>query len=252
LTLAGTFATDVLLLFRDTIVAVEVAALNVTLPVAAVPLPVTVDGAIDRPVSETTGSTVRMVVSFAPAVFAPSVTCVIAETDVVAMVKLAELAPPGMAKPAGTGATVGSLVVRVTGVDTAAVEASVTVTVEVIPPLTITGFAEMLFTATGLIVRFADFELVANAALIVAVTVAGTAWLKIWKFALDSPVGIIRLPVLNAAIEGWLLVKVTISPPPVVAFLSLTVPVSTVPPVTLEAESVMEVTGSKTLTFTVV
>ena len=148
-TLAGTEATDGLLLESATCAPPAGAgAFNVTVPVEFCRPPITVVG---FSVSEdrTGGITVSVVVWIAPPEDAEIVTGVEAATALVVAVNVVLLAPAGTVTLPGTVAA-GLLLDSVTGAPPAgAGPFSVTVPVELLPPVTVVGFTPSEETTGG-------------------------------------------------------------------------------------------------------
>ena len=153
---------------------------------------------------------------------------------VVAMLKVAELAPAGTVTFAGTIALAGLLLVSVTTAGLDVTLLSAMVPTELDPPTTVFGFsvkAESAAGAGGLTVSVADLFTPAYVAVMLPTVVEVTIEVFTTKFADDALAGTLTEFGTDAA--GLAFVKLTTAPlagaPPV----RVTVPVADSPPVTL-------------------
>ena len=145
----------------------------------------------------------------------------------------------------GTIATEVLLLDRVTlAPPEGAAPVSVTVPVELLPPLTLVGFNVSDESVTpplaGVIVSEACCELVPSVAVITAVVVLVTDVVGTVKFADVEPDGTVTL--LGTFADELLLLKLTTEPPEGAAELNVTVPVELFPPTTLVGFKVTEET----------
>ena len=141
-TFAGTLATEVLLLDKDTTAPPEGAGpLSVTVPVEGLP-PTTLDGFTPNELNDTAGGvTVRGAVLVTPPYNAEIVTALETDTGLVVTANVALLAPADTVTLAGTfAANVLSLLSDTTAPPPGAGPLSVTVPVEGLPPTTLDGF----------------------------------------------------------------------------------------------------------------
>jgi hypothetical protein len=164
---------------------------------------------------------------------AVTVTSVGSDTGVVVTVKVAELAPASTVTVAGTVATSVLLLLRLTVKPSAwAGPLSVTVPVAVPPPVTEVGSSVKPVSDGGLTVTEALALLPFDVAVIVAVVAAATGDVVAVKSTEVAPPGTVTDP--GTVTAGSLLVRPTISPPVGAGVPRVTVPVTDVPPITLE------------------
>jgi hypothetical protein len=156
-TLAGTVATEVLLLVSVTAAPPAGAApFKVTVPVDEVP-PVTLVG-LSVTLEGMGALTARFADFVVPLNTAEILTVAFAATGVVVIVNVALVVPAATVTLAGTVAAAVLLLVSVTAAPPAgAAPFKVTVTVEEVPPVTLVGLSVTLEGAGALTVRFVDF-----------------------------------------------------------------------------------------------
>jgi hypothetical protein len=173
------------------------------------------------------------------------VTVVFEDGLLVLTVKLALVWPAATVTLAGTVATLGLLLESVTTTPPeGAAPESVTVPVDVLPPLTLVGLSvseERLTALAGVTVNVACFELLLRVAVITALVVVVTDCVLTVKLALVLPAGTVTLDG-TVATEVLPLESVTTVPPEGALALRVTVPVELVPPVTLVGFRVNEET----------
>lgn len=162
-------------------------------------------------------------------------------TDVVVTVKFAPVDPLGTVTLLGTLA-LELLLLRLTTVPPEGAAAlSVTVPVELLPPVTVLGFRvteEIVVDAGGLMVSVACRVLLPSVAVIVAVVVEVTDVVVAVKFALVDPDGTVTL--LGTVAAELSLLRLTTVPPDGAAALRVTVPVELLPPVTVDGFKLTE------------
>ena len=237
-TLAGTVAAAGLLLDRVTLVPpLGAAFVNVTVAVEELP-PITVAGfnvSPDAAAEVEDVCTVNEAVMVAPAV-AEIVTVVVAVTALVLTLKVAVVEPAATVTLVGTVAAAALLLDRVTLVPPlGAAFVSVTVAVEELPPITVTGLNVSPDAAAEVEDVCTVNEAVTLApavAEIVTVVVAATALVLTLKVAVVEPAATVTLAGTVAA-AALLLDRVTLVPPLGAAFVSVTVAVEEAPPVKL-------------------
>jgi hypothetical protein len=229
-TLAGTCATDVLLLDSVTIAPpVGAFPFSVTVPVELLP-PTTEVG--DRVIEDNDAAvTVSVAFALVPSV-AVMLAVVVAETASVVTVKVAEVFPAVTVTFAGTVAAAVLPLASDTEIPpVGAAPLRVTVPVALFPPTTLVGFSVTLDTDGGFMVRVA-FALPPRVAVTVAVATAATGWVVTVNVAEVLPAGTVTL-LGTVAADVLLLERVTAAPPIGAAPLSVTVPVEDDPPVTV-------------------
>jgi hypothetical protein len=233
-TLAGTAATDVLLLLSVTTAPpVGAALLNVTVPVEELP-PVTLVGFRLTPERAAPGAVTVRFAEAVPLYVPEMLTEVVVPTATVVTVNVALVAPAATVTFAGTVATDVLLLESVTTAPpVGAALFSVTVPVEVAPPVTDAGLTLSEEIAGGFTVTTnVSVVLLLSVAEIVTCVAAATALVLTVNVALVAPAATVTLAG-TVATEVLLLLKVTTAPPIGAELFSVTVPVEVVPPVTV-------------------
>jgi hypothetical protein len=183
-----------------------------------------------------------VVLWLAPLDSAVTVTSVGSDTRVVVTVKVAELAPASTVTVAGTVAEAGSLLLRETTIPpSGAGPLRVTVPVAVLPPVTEFGSSVKPVSDGGLTVTEALALVPFDVAVIVAGVAAATGDVVTVKSTEVAPSGMVTDP--GTVTAGSLLVRPMISPPVGVVEPKVTVPVTDVPPITLEGATATPVTA---------
>ena len=244
-TLDGTVATDVLLLESVTVAPPDgAAAVRVTVPVELFP-PLTLVGL--RVNEERVTVPAGVMVNVACCELLPNVAVitavVVVVTEVVVTVNEAPVLPAATVTLLGTLADELLLESETTDPPEGAPLESVTVPVELFPPLTLVGLRvneERVTVPAGVMVNVACCELLPSVAVITAVVVELTDVVVTVKLALVDPEGTVTL--LGTLAEELLPLKLTTVPPEGAAELRATVPVELVPPVTLVGFKVTEET----------
>ncbi len=238
----GTVATDVLLLDRDTTAPpLGAGPFNVTVPVEVFP-PVTLDGLRERDFNEG-GFTVRFEDRVTPPYEPEMFTAVEPDTGVVVIVKVALVAPSGTVTVEGTGATVVLLLDSVTDAPPlGAGPFSVTVPVELFPPVTLDGLRERDDSEVGFTVRLEDLVTPPYKPEIFTAVELGTEMVVIVKVALVAPLDTVT-DGGTVATDGLLLDSDTLAPPLGAGLFNVTVPVEVFPPTTLEGFNCSELTA---------
>ena len=236
-TLAGTCATEALLLCRVTTTpAVGAAPFSVTVPVTLFP-PTTEVGVLvtEESVGALIVSVVVLLTPYVPVIVA----VVLTATGVVVMVKVAVRAPAATVTLVGTTAA-DVLLCRVTNAPPAgAAPFNVAVPAEEAPPVTVCGLLVSDNKLAGLIVRVAVFE-VPYVAVITDEEVAATPLVVTGKAAVVAPAETVTL--LGVCATAVLLLESVTNVPPVGAALArVTVPVELFPPTKLVGLSASDV-----------
>ena len=231
-TLAGTCATAVLLLWSVTVAPPEGAApLKVTVPLD-VPPPTTEVGLLVIE-DKVAALMLRVAVRLTPSVAVIVVEVLLATPNVV-MVKVADVLPAGTVTEAGTVAAVVLLLCRETLTPpVGAAPVSVTVPVEALPPVTLVGLTvtDVRLTGAGATVKVAVC-VEPNTPVIVTPVFVLTALVEIVNVALVFPLGTRTFAGVCAA-AVLLLDSVTVAPPAGAGPLRVTVPIDAVPPTTV-------------------
>ena len=232
-TVAGTVAAASLEIRLTTRPPVGALVSRLTIPVAVLP-PATPAG--EMVMTDTRGAvTDRSAFAEVPLEVAVIVAEVFAETAVVVIVNVADVAPAGIVTDAGILARVALLERSVTVVAVAAARLSVTVPVELSPPRTDVGLSVSVLNATAATAGFTVSVVVLltprDDAVITAGTLATTDVVVIANVAVLAPAATVTDAGTTAAAE--LLVTVTTTPPAGAGEPSVTVPVAAVPPLTL-------------------
>jgi hypothetical protein len=183
-----------------------------------------------------------VVLWLAPLDSAVTVTSVGSETGVVVIVKVAELAPAATVTLVGTVATPVLLLLRVTTIPpSGAGPLMFTVPVAVSPPVTEVGFSVKPVSAGGSTVTEALALVSFDVAVSVAVVAAATGDVVAVKSTEVAPPGTVTDP--GTVTAGSLLVRPTISPPVGAGVPRVTVPMTDVPPITLDGVTATPVTA---------
>jgi hypothetical protein len=231
--LAGTCATAVLLLWSVTVAPPEGAApLKVTVPVDV--LPPTTDVGLPLIEDKVAALMLRAAVRLTPSVAVTVVEVLLATVNVI-MVKFADVLPAGTVTEAGTVAAVVLLLCRDTLTPpVGAGPVSVIVPVEGLPPVTLVGLTvtDVRLTAAGVTVKVAVC-VDPNTPVIVTPVFVLTAFVEIVNVALVFPLGTRTFAGVCAA-AALLLDSVTVAPPAGAGPLRVTVPVTPVPPTTVD------------------
>jgi hypothetical protein len=156
---------------------------------------------------------------------------VVLVTTVVVTVKVALLPPPATVTLAGTVAPDEFELSVTTRPPLGAGPLKVTVPWEVVPPVTLVGFSEIVLNAGGFTVRVAVFVTPALTAEMVADVLLATTVVVTMKVALLLPLATVTLAGTVTAEE--LELSVTTRPPLGAGPLKVTVPWEVVPPATL-------------------
>lgn len=230
-TLAGTWAADVLLLCNVTIApAAGAAPFNVTVPVELTP-PTTGLGLL--PIEDKVAALmVRDAVRLTPSVAVTVVEVFVATPNVVT-VKVVEVLPAGTVTEVGTVAAAVLLLCRETDAPPVGDgPVSVTVPVEVLPPITLVGLRlkDVRLTGAGVTVKVAVCVEPKEPVMITAVF-ALTAFVVRGKVALVFPFATTTVAGACAA-AVLLLDSATVAPPLGAGPLRVTVPVAPAPPAT--------------------
>jgi hypothetical protein len=172
-----------------------------------------------------------------------------ANTGTVAIEKVAAVVPAATVTVAGMVTVALSLRRETTAPSAGAGSFKVTVPIEPTPPATVDGFKPRDETAGGLIVR-ETVCVTPNVALIVAEVVEPTAAVFTGKVAVVAPAATVTLG--GAVAEPLSLDKVTVIPPGLAGALRVTVPLATLPPVTVVESRVTDETEGAVIVNVVV
>ncbi len=260
-TLDGTVATDVLLLDSDTVAPPDGAApLRVTVPVELFP-PLTLVGL--RVSEESVTDDDELIVNVACCEVLPSVaviTAVVVEvTDVVVTVKFALVDPAATVTLLGTLAAELLLDKLTTAPPEGAAALSVTVPVELLPPVTLVGFRLTEETVVpqelaAFTVKFVDTVAPPDCPYMGATTPKVSQLVPSEKLTLVWPAGIVTVMgsfIVSTAAVLLLLVDINTSlPPEGAAEAMVTVPVVLFPAVTLLGFTLIPVTAMPAVTVT--
>src|SRR3990172_879346 len=235
-TVAGTAATDGLLLDRETTAPPTGAGpLNITDPLVVSP-PTIVEGLMETDDSDG-GFTVRVEDFETPPYRPEMVTAVETDTGKVVIAKVALMAPVATVTDDGTVATEGlPLDSDTTAPPARAGASSVTVPIEPFPPITEEGEMDSEASVTGIsgrTVRVEDFETPPYRPEMVTAVETDTGKVVIAKVALLAPAATVTDDGTVAA-EGVPLDSDTTAPPARAGASSVTVPVDPFPPTTVE------------------
>jgi hypothetical protein len=205
--------------------------LKVTVPCEAVP-PVTLVGFSESVrMLPAGGLIVRVAVLVTPAYTAEIVDDVVLATAVVVTVKVALLLPPATVTLAGTVVDDEVSLNDTTRPPLGAGPLKVTVPCELLPPVTLVGFSEIVLNAGGFTVRVAVMVTPALTAEMVADVVLATTVVVTVKVALLAPPATVTLA--GTVTPDELELSVTTRPPLGAGPLKVTVPWEVVPPATL-------------------
>jgi hypothetical protein len=244
-TLAGTVAAAVLLLVSATTMPlVGATPLSVTVPIDAFP-PITEVGFNERDDSAG-GFTVRVPVLLTVTAEAVMTTAVGAETGVVVIVNVADVLPAATVTLVGTDATAGLALDRVTAKPpVGARPVSVTVPVELLPPVTVAGLRVRVDRAGGFTVSVPVLLTPPADAVTTTAVWFATGVVVIVNVADVVPAATVTVAG-TCAVDALLLDSATTVPPVGAAAFSVTVPVDDAPPITEVGLSVSVLTDTVT------
>ena len=228
-TVPGTVAAAVLLLARAMVVSTAARPPRVTVPLRRVRQPQWLDSAIR--LTAAAEFTVRVAVLMTVPSEALRTTAVWAATGTVVIVNVALVLPDATVTLGGTDATAGLALVRATVMPPmGALPVSVTVPVELDPPVTVVGLRVRVESAGGFTVRVAVLLIPPAEAVITTGVWAATGVVRMVNVAVLLPDATVTLAG-TVAMAGFALERVTKTPPAGAAAVSVTVPVEVLPPI---------------------